>query len=165
MFSKLHWLLPQTCPWITKTRQGRLITDPPPSSSTILSKNVTTDTWHLTPDTWHLTPDTRWNDVLKVLMKRITDWLTDSMNEWRSNKGVCRAAQATPGLLIKGYAWWFVQYCESKGEEKNLSSTNVLALFTVSGSTKRFGYKYFLSAIFQEFTWFNGTHLKQFYFV
>ena len=78
--------------------------------------HLTCDTWHLKCDTWHLTHD-MWkmvegeyshkisapqlfrfgcNDILKVWRKRMTDWLTD----WMSDKGDCRTAPATPGLLI-----------------------------------------------------------------
>ena len=46
--------------------------------------------WQVTCDTWHMTD---W----------LTDWLTDYLNKWMGNKGACRTAPATEGLLI--LAW------------------------------------------------------------
>ena len=56
--------------------------------------------WHLTPDMWHMTHDT-WQMTLDT-------WCTGSGehyhkisdNELTGDKGVCRTAPVTPGLLI-----------------------------------------------------------------
>ena len=81
--------------------------------------HMTCDTWHVTHDTYHLTRD-KWHvrcDILrgwifsqnvsslaltvcdlwylKIWRKRLTDWLT----EWINNEDVCGTATATPGLL------------------------------------------------------------------
>ena len=73
----------------------------------------THDTWHMTPDTWYLTCDTwhvthggRWtfsqNFSSLSLMVWDTQCLEDSKgspNESVNDKGVCRTAPATAGLL------------------------------------------------------------------
>ena len=71
------------------------------------------DTKHMTRDMWHLTHD-RWGGVnflskcqlsssyslgVKIILQRITDWV----NEWMSDRGVCRTGLATPGLLTMLY--------------------------------------------------------------
>ena len=63
---------------------------------------MTCDTWPVTRDTITLkisAPQLLWfviYDILNIWRKRLTDWLTQLIND----KGVCRAAPATPGLLI-----------------------------------------------------------------
>ena len=64
--------------------------------------HVTHDTWHMTGDMWHITHD-RWGEpslillfdsegVLIILRKRMTCCINYG--------GVCRAAPATPTLLV-----------------------------------------------------------------
>ena len=53
--------------YMQATGVGLLITDPPQTSSTTLSKKRTPDTWHMTHDTWHMTCDTWWE--LSILSK------------------------------------------------------------------------------------------------
>ena len=78
-------------------------------------RHMTCDMWHLTCDTWHLTCDMLWGvNILSKCQFPSTyslwfmifwsflgkAWLTKSMNQSISDKGVCRKALATPGLLI-----------------------------------------------------------------
>ena len=80
--------------------------------------HVTCDTWNVTHDTWHVTHD-MWEEVnhlselqlpssyslgVKVFWRyfhkgSLTVWLTDWLTESINFEGVCRAAQARPGLL------------------------------------------------------------------
>ena len=74
------------------------------------------DTWHLTCEIWHVTNDMchvthrGWWTLCKnsrspSLMVWVWRCLEDSelkddrLNQWMNNKGVCRTAPATPGLL------------------------------------------------------------------
>ena len=91
--------------------------------------HLTRDTWHVTPDTWHVTPDT-WHVTRDMWHVTYDTWwgvnilskfqlpssyglgvmiirsfggkgsLTESINEWINDKGDCRTAPATPGLLV-----------------------------------------------------------------
>ena len=76
------------------------------------------DMWHMTHDMWQMVEGDQslnisaplllrfeFADVLKVWRKRITDWLNELMNEWISNKSVCRTAPATQGLLITHFKY------------------------------------------------------------
>ena len=57
--------------------------------------NLTCDTWNMTCDTWQVTCDMLWG--VNILSKfQPNEW----MNEWLSDKDVCRTAPATLGLLI-----------------------------------------------------------------
>ena len=77
--------------------------------------HVTRDMWHVTCDTWHVTGGGSGTffkmsapklfrilseGLLKIISQRMTDWVNEWMNEWMNDKGVCRAAPATPVLLI-----------------------------------------------------------------
>ena len=53
--------------------------------------DVTCDTWQVIGDTWHVTCC----GGGEISRKR----MTESMNQWVGDKGVCRTATATPGLL------------------------------------------------------------------
>ena len=88
--------------------------------------HLTRDTWHVTPDTWHLTPDI-WHvvggehncqlsssfDLGEMMFGRFggKGWLNELINELMNDKGECRTAQATPGLLTTIQARY---YCQSK---------------------------------------------------
>ena len=82
--------------------------------------HVTGDRWHLTGDRWQVTRDTWWgvnilskfqlpsSNGLGFMMSwrwRGKGWLSDLINESMNDEGVCRAAPATPGLLIRPYDW------------------------------------------------------------
>ena len=73
-------------------------------------RHMTHDTWHLTCDTWHVTGLGRWTFSqnfssltglgLKVIWRfGGKGWVSQLMNEWMNDEGVCRTAPATPGLL------------------------------------------------------------------
>ena len=99
-----------------------LITNPPPTSFTTLSekkkeKNVACDTWHVTcdmwyvtRDMWHVTGEGRWTFsqsfsslALTTLEWRFVEYLEEKADSLPfksvSDKGVCRTAPATQGLL------------------------------------------------------------------
>ena len=67
--------------------------------------HVTCDMWHVTRDRWHVTCCGGWTFSQNLMVSDIwylEDWeekahgLSESMN----NRGACRTASATPGLLI-----------------------------------------------------------------
>ena len=68
--------------------------------------HMTCDMWHVTCDIWHVTCDTRWgvNILSKWQLPALTVWdrqcLEDSERKDHSLNCDCRAAPATPGLLI-----------------------------------------------------------------
>ena len=109
------------------------------------------DTWHMTSDTWHVTCDECWG--LNILSKfqlpssyglgetefwryfneRITEWL----NQWISDKGVCRSAPATPGMLKILYTRdHLTAHCVRivasvpKNLEESLENVKILAFWT-----------------------------------
>ena len=59
--------------------------------------HVTCDIWHVTCDTWHVTCCDLWY---------LEDWeeKADRLTDLNNDKGVCRTAPATPGLLDFGTA-------------------------------------------------------------
>ena len=72
--------------------------------------------WHMTCDWWHMT-HYRWGEVnilskfqlpssyalgVKVFLRYLyKGWLTQLINYWNSDIGVCKTASPTPGLLNK----------------------------------------------------------------
>ena len=73
--------------------------------------HMTPDTWHVTPDTWHLTCDTWWGVNILSKCQLSSSQGLGVMMLWRfggkcwlsnliGNRGVCKTAPATSGLLI-----------------------------------------------------------------
>ena len=82
--------------------------------------HVTRDIWHMTCDTWHVTFDMLWGVNILSKFQLPSSYRLWFMILWRfggkvplmsnlmSNRGVCRTAPATPGLLkilIKYEEW------------------------------------------------------------
>ena len=95
-----------------------MITNPPPKIST-KNKNymwhVACDMWHMTCDMWHLTHHRWWTLCQNFRSLALTIWESwcfedfeekdDWLNESINDKGVSRAAPATPGLLISYWGY------------------------------------------------------------
>ena len=82
--------------------------------------HMTHDTWHLTYDTWHVAHGGGWtfsqNFSSPALM--VWDWQCpeniSTNHDWLSDRGDCRTAPATPGLLKRLFHFCLVQkriYC------------------------------------------------------
>ena len=79
--------------------------------------HATCDTWHVTCDTWNMTGGGRWTFSQNFSFPFLTVWEwryfedfeekgdspNQSVSESMNDKGVCRTAPATPGLLITLY--------------------------------------------------------------
>ena len=92
--------------------------------------HVKYDTWHVTYDTWHMKHRGRWPFSQKISYNfggKVfwifggKGWLADWTNEWMNNKGVCRTAPATRGLLIilEYLNWLLSNLCLNIYEEGN----------------------------------------------
>ena len=99
---------------------GQFITDPPPNNFFLLTCDkwhVTRDTWHMTHDMWQVTHDmwqgthmVWWTVYKNVRSLALTAWKLWRFEDWEekddlinyllNDKGVCRTAPATPGLII-----------------------------------------------------------------
>ena len=75
--------------------------------------------WHVTCDMWHVTHRGRWtfSQNFRSLAHTVREWrcLEDleekgSLSKWVNDKGVCRTAPATPGLLITDLAFLYEIY-------------------------------------------------------
>ena len=71
------------------------------------TRHVTCDmyTWHMTCDRWgkvNLLSKCKFPNSYSIEWKSFEESFTkdESLNDWLNHKGVCRTAQATPGLLM-----------------------------------------------------------------
>ena len=96
--------------------------------------HMTPDTWHLTLDTWHGTPDmghlthggvnilskfqiSSSHGLAVMILWRFGGKVLSDLSDLISNRGVCRTALATPGLLIRvewsRHTVWSLTFCRS----------------------------------------------------
>ena len=100
---------------------------------------VTCDMWHLTCYMWHMEGGEHSLKILGPLLMRFgsedvftifSQIMTQSMNEWMNNRGVCRTAPALPGLVnilvgrtaflrqVQDYIFFYFEAPSMKNHEK-----------------------------------------------
>ena len=106
-----NWDIPRLLIW-NNLREKKLdwialLITAPPGTSFIHMWHVIPDKWHVTYDTWKVGEGEPFqlciSDSLgaKIFWRYFhKGWLTESVNQLMNDKGVCRTAPATPGLLV-----------------------------------------------------------------